>query len=462
MYHITSKNKILFLALDILSIIFSYKTLILIVDERYTFFDNNYFIVYLVLLTLITNIFTEEYRYIENRGYLKELKYSIVYAINVTVVFCFILIISKEKYIVDLEKLELSILVYLICIALCYTYLLRIIGKVCVKYIQEDKKKAIVLTDFSKNTELENQINVEYDIVAYINFYDDNTDYYNNKKVLNNVDNIRDFIANNRVDEIFIESNLHNDREDIFKYFKVLGIPITIDISEFEKRYVGNTAIKNVGNKMFITSAIKITTLKQVFMKRVIDVIGGIIGIFITFIVAIIIYPKIQKESKGPIIFRQKRVGLNGRVFNIYKFRSMYLDAEDKKKELINSNDLNTTLMFKMKNDPRIFPFGQKLRDWSIDELPQFINVLKGDMSLVGTRPPTLEEYKNYELHHFKRLATKPGITGLWQVSGRSNIEDFEKVVELDLKYIQNWSIRSDIKILLKTIKVVLNKDGSR
>ena len=140
----------------------------------------------------------------------------------------------------------------------------------------------------------------------------------------------------------------------------------------------------------------------------------------------------------------------------------MYLDAEDRKKELIAQNELTSDLMFKMDNDPRIFPFGQKMRNWSLDELPQFINVLKGDMSLIGTRPPTLNEYEKYELHHFKRLAMKPGITGMWQVSGRSNITDFEEVVALDLSYIKNWSVWLDIKIFLKTIKVVLVKEGSK
>ena len=140
----------------------------------------------------------------------------------------------------------------------------------------------------------------------------------------------------------------------------------------------------------------------------------------------------------------------------------MYTDAEERKKELLAQNDLDTDLMFKMEDDPRIFPFGHKLRDWSLDELPQFINVLKGEMSVVGTRPPTLDEYHHYELHHFKRLTIKPGITGLWQVSGRSDITDFEEVVALDMKYIQNWSISEDIKIIAKTFGVVLKREGSR
>lgn len=201
---------------------------------------------------------------------------------------------------------------------------------------------------------------------------------------------------------------------------------------------------------------------RQIALKRLMDIAMALVGLVITGIVAIIIAPIVKKQSPGPLIFKQKRVGKNGKVFEIYKFRSMYTDAEERKKELLAQNDLDTDLMFKMEDDPRIFPFGHKLRDWSLDELPQFINVLKGEMSVVGTRPPTLDEYHHYELHHFKRLTTKPGITGLWQVSGRSDITDFEEVVALDMKYIQNWSISEDIKIIAKTFGVVLKREGSK
>jgi lipopolysaccharide/colanic/teichoic acid biosynthesis glycosyltransferase len=178
-------------------------------------------------------------------------------------------------------------------------------------------------------------------------------------------------------------------------------------------------------------------------------------------------------KSPGPIFFKQTRVGKNGKLFKMYKFRSMYLDAEARKAELMAQNRIQGSLMFKLEYDPRIIGckklpdgtvkkgIGNFIRDWSIDEFPQFINVLKGDLSLVGTRPPTVDEWENYELHHRARLAIKPGITGMWQVSGRSNITDFEQVVELDKKYIREWSMGLDFRILLKTILVVLGKDGS-
>lgn len=166
-------------------------------------------------------------------------------------------------------------------------------------------------------------------------------------------------------------------------------------------------------------------------------------------------------ESPGNPFFVQKRVGVNGRYFNMYKFRSMKLNAEEEKKKLLALNEIKGN-MFKLENDPRITKVGKIIRKLSIDEFPQFLNVLKGEMSLVGTRPPTVDEFKKYDLHHKYRLSLRPGITGLWQVSGRNEITDFEQVVELDKQYINNWSLLLDIKILLMTVLVVINKRGAK
>ena len=199
----------------------------------------------------------------------------------------------------------------------------------------------------------------------------------------------------------------------------------------------------------------------KMLVKRAIDIAGAIVGLLITAVITVFVAPAILIESPGPLFFKQKRVGKNGRYFYMYKFRSMYKDAEERKKALMEQNEMKG-LMFKMTDDPRITKVGKFIRATSIDELPQFFNVLKGDMSLVGTRPPTVDEFMQYAGYHKRRLSIKPGITGLWQVSGRSNIEDFEEVVKLDLEYIDNWSIALDIKILLKTVLVVFKKDGSR
>lgn len=165
------------------------------------------------------------------------------------------------------------------------------------------------------------------------------------------------------------------------------------------------------------------------------------------------------EDYKGPIFFKQIRVGQNGRRFYIYKLRSMYTNAEERKIELMKLNNMSHEFMFKMKDDPRITKVGKFIRKTSIDELPQFFNVLRGDMSLVGTRPPTLDEVNKYERKYWRRVSIKPGITGMWQVSGRSKITDFEEVVRLDTIYIDKWDILLDFKIIFKTFVQIILRD---
>ena len=211
----------------------------------------------------------------------------------------------------------------------------------------------------------------------------------------------------------------------------------------------------------------------KLMAKRLMDIAGGLVGCLVTLLVMILIGPMIYISSPGPIFFSQERIGRNGRKFKMYKFRSMYMDAEERKKELMSENKMADGMMFKMGFDPRIIgnkilPDGRKktgvgqfIRKTSLDELPQSFNILIGEMSLVGTRPPTLDEWEKYEPHHRARMAFRPGLTGLWQVSGRSNITDFEEVVKLDTKYIDEWSLRSDVKIILQTVVGVLKNDGA-
>ena len=234
------------------------------------------------------------------------------------------------------------------------------------------------------------------------------------------------------------------------------------------KQFVGH-----VGDYTVLTASISYATPLQQFAKRLMDIAGGIAGCAATGLLFLIFAPIMLAVSPGPVFFMQERIGRNGKRFKIYKFRSMYMDAEERKKELMEKNRVGSGLMFKMEADPRIIGcrvlpdgtvkkgFGNFIRDHSLDEFPQFLNVLKGDMSLVGTRPPTPDEWEHYEPHHRARMAVRPGITGLWQVSGRSRITDFEEVVRLDTKYIMEWSMALDLKILLRTVKVVLGKDGA-
>lgn len=195
-------------------------------------------------------------------------------------------------------------------------------------------------------------------------------------------------------------------------------------------------------------------------IKRIVDIVGQLIGIVISLPIMLTLIIPLKLESLGPFIFKQKRVGRNGRTFYIHKVRSMYIDAEKRKQELISKNEMNGH-MFKIEKDPRITRIGRFIRKTSIDELPQFFDVLAGSMSLIGTRPPTIDEFEQYENHHKRRLSMKPGITGLWQISGRNKIQDFEEIVQLDTSYIDNWSMWYDIKILFKTIYVVFKGHGA-
>ncbi len=241
-------------------------------------------------------------------------------------------------------------------------------------------------------------------------------------------------------------------------------------LDDFSNTEVG---VEELGSFKVITNSVKFVSDSALFAKRAVDIIGGLVGTLGTLVLTLIIGPLIYIKSPGPIFFTQKRIGLNGRVFKMYKFRSMYMDAEKRKAELMEKNKIQGGLMFKMDDDPRIIGsekkgkdgkpkgIGNFIRNTSLDEFPQFFNVLKGDMSLVGTRPPTLDEWNQYDPRHRIRMSVKPGITGMWQVSGRSKITDFEQVVALDQKYIDNWSVWLDIKILIKTVQVVLQHEGA-
>jgi len=193
------------------------------------------------------------------------------------------------------------------------------------------------------------------------------------------------------------------------------------------------------------------------WMKRFIDVIGALVGLVITGFLFIPIVIAIQIDDPGPIFFGQIRCGWMGKRFKIWKFRSMCVDAEARKSQVENQVK---GAFFKNDNDPRITRVGRFLRRTSLDELPQFWNVLTGDMSLVGTRPPTPDEVERYEIPEWQRLDVKPGMTGEWQVSGRSTVRSFEDVIRLDLKYQKNWSLLYDVKLILKTVVILFNKNS--
>lgn len=269
------------------------------------------------------------------------------------------------------------------------------------------------------------------------------------------------YMKNEVVDEVYLDIN-YTTREVLKPYVMELedmGITVHIKLELLDSYKDFDTSLGHVGNIPVVTFAHRFYDYKALTVKRAFDIAGSLVGMLIMLIAMIFVAPAIKLESPGPLFFKQKRVGKNGRYFYVYKFRSMYMDAEERKKELMAQNEMNG-LMFKMTDDPRITKVGKFIRKTSIDELPQFINVFLGDMSLVGTRPPTVAEFKQYEGHHKRRLSMKPGITGMWQAYGRNSVLDFEEIVKMDLDYIDHWSLAMDLKILFKTVQTVLTVGG--
>ena len=252
-----------------------------------------------------------------------------------------------------------------------------------------------------------------------------------------------------------------------------MGITVNYTMMALNDERWPITDMRKLGRYKVLSTSIRFITVQELAIKRGLDILGGLAGCILTGILCLFLGPAIYLKSPGSIFFAQERIGQNGKKFKMYKFRSMYLNAEEEKADLLAQNKIKDGLMFKMDDDPRIIGsekkdkngrprgIGNFIRRTSLDEFPQFLNVLRGDMSLVGWRPATLDEWKKYDLQHRIRASMKPGLTGMWQVSGRSEITNFNEVVRLDREYIENWSVALDIKILLKTVWVVLSRRGA-
>ncbi|PLX95108.1 MAG: sugar transferase [Desulfuromonas sp.] len=281
-------------------------------------------------------------------------------------------------------------------------------------------------------------------------------------RVLGYVHDLVEVCKTYTVDEVVfcLSKDLMVDAEEYLRDLEELGITVRM-VLDFYQVYQSRRELSFFHNELpILTFSSRSLDVNQLFMKRCLDVLGALVGLTITATLFPLIALAVRHDSPGPLFFCQERVGENGRRFKCWKFRSMYLDAEERKKGLMAQNEMKGAI-FKIKDDPRITPGGKFLRKTSLDELPQFWNVLRGEMSLVGTRPPTPAEVAEYENWHRRRISIKPGVTGMWQVSGRNSIDDFDEIVRLDLKYIDSWSIWLDIRILLKTLKVVFVREGS-
>lgn len=282
------------------------------------------------------------------------------------------------------------------------------------------------------------------------------------KRYLGYVGNLEHILLEHNIGQVYL-MHRKTDDVDVQEYIDIcleMGVSIRVIMSLY-KAHGAQRYVSSVGTYPVITYHKVCLNQSSKAAKRIIDILGSLVGIILFSPIMLITAIAIKLDSKGPVIFKQQRAGLNGRPFKMYKFRSMCVDAEELKEKLREQNEVKDGMMFKIKDDPRITKVGKFIRKTSIDELPQFFNVLIGNMSLVGTRPPTMDEIAKYERNHWRRMSIKPGITGMWQVSGRSQITDFDEIVELDTEYIDKWSIWFDFWIMIKTVFSMLRRKGA-
>lgn len=433
-------------------------------------FEESYYskmAVTLMILQLVVVFFCESYSGIMKRSHFEEFKQTLFFASEVLIAF--IIFNYLAKFETDYSRMVI-VIVWELGIIFCY--LCREWRKKAIHKNSADqrnqKESMLILTDSKSVRAAMKKISEDgYNGIAPhgIILLDKNRtgEQIDGIPVVASAENAVEYLCQNWVDRV-IEVCEKEERaaEDILRDCEEMGITVHRALPEsFDNGW--KKRVENIGGYTVITDSIEPAGPAEAALKRLADIVGGLAGCVITGILFLFAAPAIYINSPGPIFFSQTRIGKNGRKFKIYKFRSMYMDAEERKKELMKQNKVKDGMMFKMDNDPRIIKgIGNFIRKTSIDEFPQFFNVLKGDMSLVGTRPPTVDEWEKYEKHHRVRMAIKPGLTGMWQVSGRSSITDFEEVVALDLKYIREWSIGLDIRILLKTVKIVLTGSGSQ
>lgn len=424
-----------------------------------------------LLVQVFVTFFGESFKNVLRRGCYNEFTKTFRHVCLVVLLAALYLFATQKGEAYSRITLGLTGVIYL-----AIGYPVRLLWKKYLKlkgYDCKGKRSLLILTSKDMmDTVIDNIRNNNYEgfQLAGLALYDIDEDRVGEKvngvPIVSNADTILDYVCREWVDEVFI--NLPKEiplPEELMNDFIEMGVTIHLKLIEVAKLKGQKQRVERMGTYTVLTSSINMASWKQVFYKRALDIAGGFVGCVITGMLFLFVAPCIYLKSPGPIFFSQTRIGKNGKRFKMYKFRSMYMDAEERKKELMEQNRVKNGMMFKLDNDPRIIGgdkgIGGFIRKSSIDEFPQFLNVLKGDMSLVGTRPPTVDEWEKYELHHRVRLAIKPGLTGLWQVSGRSEIVDFEEVVELDKKYITEWSFGGDLRILVKTVGVVVGGRGS-
>ena len=450
----------------------------------------------ILFLDILVIFFTEAFKDVLTRGFYKEFAATLKNVFIVIAVLSLVLFLSKRG--ITISRI---VIVLTASIQLIFSYVVRILYKIWLKHILRNRKDISILI-ISPRARAQRVVEIlqkesfrRYHIIGLV-LSDENErtdEEIAGIPVVSSLEDCPWFVCREWVDEVFViadsnkppvsrtdfadsgekSENALNDTEyDVFDRLMETGVTMHFSAEGLpyiaEKTYI----VEKIAGYTVFTTSISYATVGQIFLKRVIDISAGLVGSVITILLTFIVGPLIFIASPGKIFFAQPRIGKNGKKFRIIKFRTMYPDAEERKKAYRDANKNADGMMFKMDFDPRVIGnkitedgrkktgIGQFLRKHSIDEFPQFFNVLAGQMSLVGTRPPTEDEWERYKLRHRARLAIKPGITGLWQVSGRNDISDFDEVVRLDTEYITNWSMGMEFRIILKTIGVIFKGNG--
>lgn len=447
-------------------------------DGRTILYGNELYSSYVLMLTVLDVLAVVLFNTMHNvlkRGWYKELAATVKHVLLVFAMMTFYLVSAKISGHYSRIFMYMNILLYM-----ALGYALRILYKrVLHRMVFREMQRAMLVVALEKDiVEIVQSLREHSNDVIRIagvvlTDRDAKGEQIGDLTVVENLRDAAGYICRGWIDEVLIGTSCDQEAVNrLVEQCSEMGVVIH-ECLQLERSVRQKQFVEKLGGYTVLTSSVNYATPLQALIKRSMDIVGALIGCVAALIIMAIVGPMIKKESPGPILYSQERIGQNGRRFKFYKIRSMYLDADARKAELMSQNRVADGRMFKLDFDPRIIgnqvlPDGTKktgigafIRRTSLDEFPQFFNVLKGDMSLVGTRPPTVDEWERYELHHRMRLAMKPGLTGMWQVSGRSRIVDFEEVVKLDTQYIHNWSLGLDFRILVKTVKMVLKRDGA-
>ena len=431
----------------------------------------------LLLIAALINLFViiamNTMEHVLTRGYYKEFASTLRHTLYVTIFTVAALAVRAETEYFPRGYMTAGLGIYFVstfAVRIAWKYFLRDHSRT-----KETQHNILIVTDTASAPGILDRME-EYSFERYrvmglvLLDRDAKGERVNGVPVVANLSDAAEYLCREWTDEVFFfHASLDERCSDLLEKCREMALTIHLYIAiQGVDQY--KQTVESIAGYEVLTANINMMSPWDTFLKRAMDFAGGLLGSAVAAVVLAVIGPKIKKASPGPLLFKQTRIGENGQPFKIFKIRSMYMDAEERKKEYAAQNDHADGMLFKMEFDPRvigneILPDGTRktgigdfIRRTSLDEFPQFFNVLRGEMSLVGTRPPTVDEWEKYEYHHRARMSVKPGMTGLWQINKRKDHMDFDEVVRLDTEYIATWSMGTDLRIIFMTMVTVARR----